>query len=405
MGASGEGGIVGVSVEMLVGDVIVEALEGVEHIDTDHGLRPHRLGVGGQLVGADIVVLVAAPEVGVHGGTVIAHAVPPVVEGGKAPARPADDLGGDVLARLHRALLEAADGIRGGEGEVVADDGGVRRQEEGEGVAPLDGDGEGGLDLGVLVANGSQRAGHHGIFRSAFLVNGHGEPLTARELPDLTLEGVGHVGEAMLAVLGKAAEGVAVVLHLHGGVPMAGLVAVADPYVSGGGLLDDEGGIVLDELMPRHSGEGEPCVMLVARMVPVEHPPVGLTAGGEVGLVLQKVVPELVDHAVGVKGLEAAVEEHLGGHALHLQTVAQLDEVGGQLFADGGGVELGRGFQLDIHGTISFLNRLYARVGVEAAVHGDGDARHKAAGLVGGEPQEGADEVGHVTEAVHGGGG
>ena len=126
----------------------------------------------------------------------LTHAVAPVIKGCKASARPTDDLGGNVLACLHGTLLKASDGIRGGEGEVVTDHRRVGRQEQGEGIAALGGDLKGALHVGVLDPDRVQSTGHDGVFGGAFLIDGNGQPLTARDPLDLTLEGIGDVGEA-----------------------------------------------------------------------------------------------------------------------------------------------------------------------------------------------------------------
>jgi hypothetical protein len=83
---------------------------------------------------------------------------------------------------------------------------------------------------------------------------------------------------------------------------VAGVLHVADAYVGGGGFFNDEGGVVVNELVSGYAGEGEPGAVLVGGVIPVKYPPVLFKARAPVALVVVEVEPVLVDLAVGVEG-------------------------------------------------------------------------------------------------------
>ena len=332
--------VVGVLVKIFGRYVIIEPLEGVVHIDADHGLTAHRLRVRGKLVGAYVVVLISAPEIRLHGRTVLAHTVSPVIERGKAAARPANHRRRDVRPHLNRVLFHAAHGIRRRQRKIIAQKACVRVGQQRKCISALGRNGKACGYGSEIIADAVKRADRYGILYSPLFVYSHAHLARARYALDFTLERVSHACKAIFAILRKSPLGIRVVDNLHGVLPVAAARDDCNTHVGSGGFFNDKGGVVLDFLMPCRTGKGKPGVVLISRVVPVKHTPVSLAARGVVVFILQKVKPKLVDQAIRVKRLKAAVEKHLCSHALDLQAVAKLNKIGCELGADGRGVIL-----------------------------------------------------------------
>ena len=338
--------VVRIAVLRLRRHIVEIPLQGVVHVDADHGFAPHRLRVGHELVRADVVVLIAAPEIRIGRDAVPPDTRSPVVKRREAAARPADDPRGEIPPLLHRAFLEAADRVVRHERKIVADMDRVRRREKREGIAPLLLHGKLGTERRVFVPRLAEIADADRLLRHPFPIQGGAQTPAATEPLHQTGEAVFHAGKTILAVLREPALAAVVVCHAHGVRPVPVVRNEGDVHVRRRRILDHERGIVPYFLKPGGAGKREPGVVLVGGMIPVEHAPVRFTARAQVVFVFEEIEPPLVDQPVRVERLEAAVEKHLRRHAFRLQSVAELDEIRREFFADGRAVIRSRGVKL-----------------------------------------------------------